>query len=125
MKPKPLKAVATLKNRSAIRQDFDGPVFFGKRGLDYTCPHCGNLLAKSLPAGVVYDIVIECGQCKKLSEFPTRPPNAAVGAGWVFFPVGIYRITSSLNPSTARAFGVDRNGNPKSAKNTKPGPLLS
>ena len=124
MQPKTLSALTSAKKRSIIRQDFEGPVFRGRKGKSYTCPHCGNLLAESVPLMAVFDVVIECGRCKKYSAFPPLPKNIRT-IGWVFFPIGIFRITATIDIKTARAFGVDKNGKGPPGEHTKPGPLLS
>lgn len=123
MKTTTLSAVENGKNRSVIRQGFDGPVFRGAKGDAYTCPHCGNLLATGVPSGAIFDIVIQCGKCDKHSSFPPLPRDVSV-TGWGFMPIGTYLITATIDIASARFFGVDKNGKGRS-ENTKPAPLLS
>lgn len=92
---KPLAKPGNSAHQAVIRTDHDGITFRGEGDIDYTCPHCGRLLAEKMENGKVWDLVIECFGCKKASEFP-RLPVGAQAVGYVYYPEGVYRLTETI-----------------------------
>lgn len=62
--------VADPKTHAIMKPTFRGPVFRGQENWDFTCPHCGDVLAESVGERQFRSVVIECGNCHKQSAFP-------------------------------------------------------
>lgn len=45
-----------------------GPILVGHGADDYTCPNCGEVLAKGMQPGQINNIVFHCPNCGDYSE---------------------------------------------------------
>ena len=91
----PLQPATQIQGRAVVHPKYDGPIFRGGGDCSYTCPHCGHVLAESVARMSIFDLVVECGACHKLSEFD-RLPQGAMAAGYVFLPARQYHFSQAV-----------------------------
>ena len=96
----PLQPVIKVQGRAVVHLRHRGPAFCGGGTCNYTCPHCGKVLAESVAESSIFDLVVQCGDCDKLSEFDRLPPGAKA-AGYVFMPARQYRFSDTVNLAKA------------------------
>ncbi len=91
----PLQPATSNQGRAVIHPKYEGPIFRGGGDCNYTCPHCGHVLAESVAETSIFDLIVECGACHKLSEFD-RLPQGAMAAGAVFMPARQYHFSEPV-----------------------------
>ena len=82
------------KERAALRPDAN-PALIGEGPLDYECGTCGDVLARAIWAGLVYDVGIICAKCGAFNDTPSAIGGTVYG-NVVYFQVGTYRLGSPL-----------------------------
>ncbi len=95
-----LTKVTTIEGRAVLMPDSGTVSLRGAEGVDWACPDCSTVVAETTPIDRVWDLVVQCQECGTYSEFP-RLPAGASAVGYVFFPVGHYRLSSSVEIKTA------------------------
>jgi hypothetical protein len=91
-----LEPVFSAQGRSFFRPSHEGPIFRGGGESNYTCPHCGHVLAELVPESQIFDLVLECGICRELCEFARLPPGAKAAGGYVFVPARPYQLGQTI-----------------------------
>jgi hypothetical protein len=73
-----LTPITNLEGRAIWVPDRADVVVRGQGTLMFECPHCGQLLGENLFDRQVFEVVIECGACRKYSVFPSLGPGETV-----------------------------------------------
>jgi hypothetical protein len=94
------------KQRAVLKPDAN-PALVGEGPLDYECGKCGEVLARAIWAGMMWDVGIICAKCGTFNDTPSAIGGTVYGAV-AYFPVGTYRLSS---PVTAKK-GVPLIGEP-------------
>jgi hypothetical protein len=100
-----LKETATEEGRAVLVPGMKEPGLRGGGNIDYTCPGRGSVLAEQVGEGRIWDLVVECGSCGTLAEFP-KLAEGSHADGYVFFPAGRFRISRSVDTRGALLVGV-------------------
>ncbi|MHA7967689.1 hypothetical protein ACX93W_26605 [Paenibacillus sp. CAU 1782] len=66
-----LKPLLALEQRGVIEIDVSGPALLGDGPDNYTCPKCGNIIAKSVKLSDLtkyLNAAFKCYNCKQISK---------------------------------------------------------
>src|SRR2546428_208636 len=78
------------KERAVLKPDTN-PALVGEEPLDYECGFCGDVLARAIWVGLLYDVGILCAKCGAFNDTPSAIGGTVYG-NVVYFPVGTYRL---------------------------------
>jgi hypothetical protein len=85
-----LAPVSTRLGRTVLRPSFVGPALRDNGPLNFVYPHCSELLAEGIHPGQVFDIIVDCGWCRRASQFPRLPRVPPTPRqGYLFLGAGV------------------------------------